>query len=166
MELKNTTADDVAGLIGFSATLKLLAWCADKNTPMMYVPEKIPENHPISVLIGRRNAERLSSEFGSMQVYLGTMQSFENNFRDGLICRMLRMELPLLVIATTFGITRRRAQQLQKEFVAKGLVKMPGKNAPENRGENAPENRGEIAPKNRGEIAPENRGENAPENEG
>ena len=58
LDIKNTTLDDVAAVIGFSATLRLSAWLGDSHP--VYIPAVAEAGQLLTRLIGLSATAALS----------------------------------------------------------------------------------------------------------
>jgi hypothetical protein len=131
MELKNTTLDDVAAIIGFSATLRLSAWFGDAGN--LYVPSVVTEDQVLSKLIGVSAAKRLSAEWGRQHLALPRLRAYEDDVKKRVIARMLEHKMGTREIAGHMRMSERRVQQITRELEASGLIAivLPVKNQPE-----------------------------------
>ena len=120
MDIKNTTLDDIASVIGFSATLRLSAWFGDGSN--LYVPNEIGEDHVITKLIGISAASRLSKSFGKKHLALPRISSYENDVRRRIVCRLLELRMATSEIAQHLRMTERRVQQIARDLEVAGLV--------------------------------------------
>jgi hypothetical protein len=120
MELKNSTLDDVAAVIGFSATLRLAAWFGDGSN--IYVPEKISEGQVLANLIGLTAARRLCDEWGGQHLALPRLRAYEDDVKRRIIARMLEHNFSTREVATHMRMTERRIQQIARELEAAGLI--------------------------------------------
>lgn len=160
MASQNTTLDDLAAVIGFSATVRLSAWFS--NGSSLYIPEIVTDECLLTKLVGRPAAERLSREWPKKLIWIPTMSSYDELRRRRMICRMLEQKFGSKEIARTIGMSEKRILQITRELEIEGFLQPV---APE---ESAWENDGGKTPL---EITPENRPQEiawvfAPENEG
>lgn len=140
---KNTTLDDVAAVIGFTATAQLSAWFANGN--YLYVPITVDEDSRLAKIIGISAAKRLSEAFPGEHLAVPRMSFYFRENRRFMIARMLEQEFSTGEIAIHFGMTERRIQQIQRELEVEGLLrpvlgrgKAQGKTPLENYPEKAP----------------------------
>jgi hypothetical protein len=115
----NTTLDDYSAIIGFSATLKLVAFYGGKN---LYVPGNVTEDQEVSKLLGVSAAVALSREFGFEWVFVPDMASFEQDRQRGMIWGMLRRGVPVQDIARWVRMSERRIMQIRTELEAENLL--------------------------------------------
>ena len=88
MELKNTTLDDLAAVIGFSAALRLSAWFGD--CPPLHAPAVAEESQLLVRLIGLSAASHLSVTWGGQQIAVPQITQYENDVMKHL--RAIRHE--------------------------------------------------------------------------
>jgi DNA-binding NarL/FixJ family response regulator len=115
----NTTLDDIATVIGFTATLRLAAYYGGQN---LYVPANPDEGCQIVRLIGLSASRRLAGEFGSEHVAVPTMWAYEEDQRNRLILNLLKQGQSPKEIAHTTGMTERRVQQIRRHLEDVGLM--------------------------------------------
>lgn len=130
MEVRNTTLDDLASIIGFTATLRLAAWYGDSN---LYVAATIAEDQRLVALIGEPAARRLSDEFGRQHIWVPGLHAAHREKRNHLIWTRLMEGAGSKAIAKETGLTERRVLQMRVQFERMGLIPMvlgkSGKNA-------------------------------------
>ncbi|MDP2262661.1 MAG: helix-turn-helix domain-containing protein [Hydrogenophaga sp.] len=119
MSVKNTTHDDLAPIVGFTATIKLAAYYGGKN---MTVPKKISEKHVLAKLIGVPAASALANEWPGCILAVPTLHFAEVELRNSRVLQLLRDGASTDAIAKANGITVRRVQQLRAEFEAAGFL--------------------------------------------
>ena len=146
MELRNSTLDDLSAVIGFSATLRLVAWFG-KRAPM-YVPAVAKEGQLICTLIGITAAKALSKEWGNERITVPGLNSHQLDVIRHSICQMAQKGMSVSEMCQQIDLSERRVQQIYAELeaanllekrVRKPLAKNGGKNIGENRGRNAPQ---------------------------
>lgn len=120
MELRNTTLDDVAGVIGFSATLRLAAWFGDGGN--VYVPEKVEPGQVLVKLVGLGAAQRLCDEWGGEHLALPRLRAYEDDVRRRMIGRMLEHKFSTREVAMHMRMSERRIQQIARELEVAGLI--------------------------------------------
>jgi hypothetical protein len=120
MDIRNTTLDDIAAVIGFSATLRLAAWFGDAGN--MYVPEHVGEGQVLTRLIGLPAAARLSREFGGEHLALPRLRSYEDDLKRRIVGRMLEQNFSSREIAVHMRLSERRVQQIARELESVGLI--------------------------------------------
>jgi hypothetical protein len=122
MELKNTTLDDVAAVIGFSATLRLAAWFGDGGN--LYVPEKINADQVLARLIGVSAAQRLCDEWGGEHLALPRLTAYEDDVKRRVVGRMLEQGFSTREVSTHIRMSERRIQQIARELESAGLIEV------------------------------------------
>jgi len=120
MELKNTTLDDLASVIGFSATLRLAAWFGDRGN--LYIPSTCAEGQLLVKLIGMSSAKRLTEEWGDQHVNVPRLRQYEDDLTKREIGRLLSHTMSTREIASTKRMSERRVQQICRELEAAGLI--------------------------------------------
>ena len=123
MEVRNTTLDDLAAIIGFTATLRLAVWFGDRKSNL-YVPDNVADGQQLVGLIGESAARRLSDEFGRQHINVPSLHSALREKRYELVHRRLLEGLGSKAIAKETGISERRVSQLRVEFERLGLLPM------------------------------------------
>lgn len=124
MELRNTTLDDLASTIGFSATARLAAWYGDAGN--LYVPATAEPNNVLSRLIGIAAARKLSEAWGGEFLAIPRLRDHEDDVRKNRIGRMLEKGFNTREIARLERISERRVQQICRELEQAGLIKVVG----------------------------------------
>lgn len=115
----NTTLDDIAGEIGFTATITLATWYGGKN---LYIPAQPDESMALVKLIGMPSARRLSAVWGSSLVAVPTMWVYEEGQRNRLVGSLLHQGMGTKEIARAMGMTERRIQQIRRALEDAGLM--------------------------------------------
>lgn len=122
MEIRNTTLDDVAAVIGFSATLRLAAWFGDGGN--LYVPERVSEGQVLARLIGLSAATRLSEAWGGEHLSLPRLRAYEDDVKRRIVGRMLEQKFSSREIAVHMRMSERRVQQIARELETYGLIEV------------------------------------------
>lgn len=142
MDVKNTTLDDLAPIVGFTATIRLTAYYGGKN---MTVPKHVSDKHVLAKLIGMSAAKKLSDEYAGCRFWVPTLHVAEIEVRNAKVLERLRCRVSTDKIAAETGLTVRRVQQLRAQFESAGFLpeilsgEIPQEILPENSGENLPE---------------------------
>lgn len=138
MDVKNTTLDDLAPIVGFTATIRLTAYYGGKN---MTVPKHVSDKHVLAKLIGMSAAKKLSDEYAGCRFWVPTLHVAEIEVRNAKVLERLRCRVSTDKIAAETGLTVRRVQQLRAQFESAGFLPeiLSGENQQENSGENLPE---------------------------
>ena len=109
MELKNTTLDDLAAVIGFSAALRLSAWFGDCHP--MHAPAVAEEGQLLVRLIGLSAASHLSRTWGGQQIAVPRITQYENDVMKHRISRLHQKGFSSMRIARNFYISARRVHK-------------------------------------------------------
>lgn len=167
MEIKNTTLDDVASVIGFSATLRLAAWFGD-GVGNLYVPTTVGPDQLLVRLIGESAARRMSESWGGEHVAVPQISEYEIGVKRRAIAKLFERKFTSREIALIMGISERRVQQICRELEQAGLMDVvvpekktrvvAGRKITHNLWGEIPQ---EIAPESPQESPQENGGENA-----
>jgi hypothetical protein len=130
-ELKNTTLDDIASVIGFSATVRLAAHYGGRD---IYVPVEVSELHPIAKLLGVARLTHLSREWPGHRLSVPALGFADGEVRNAKVLSLLLHGMAVSHIANIVGLTDRRVHQLRREYESEGLltVELPQENASEN----------------------------------
>ena len=133
----NTTLDDIAGEIGFTATVTLATWYGGKN---LYIPANPDEKSALVRLIGLPAAKRLADLWHSSFLAVPTMWHYEEQQRNRTIGALLIDGKGTKEISVIMGMTERRIQQIRRALEDAGMLPLVirEKTAPENAQEKAP----------------------------
>lgn len=150
MELRNSTLDDLSAVIGFSATLRLVAWFG-KRAPM-YVPAVAKEGQLICTLIGITAAKALSKEWGNERITVPGLNSHHLDVIRHSICQMAQKGVSVSEMCRQIDLSERRVQQIYAELEAANLLKKRvrkplAKNGGKNPLQNTPQTYPQNAPK-------------------
>lgn len=121
MQNRNTTLDDLAAIIGFTATVKLSMWFGSRKSNL-YVPKQASEDHAIAKLIGLPAMRRLVAEFEGEHLSVPGLHGVFVEGRNALIRDRLLRGHGTREIAAETGLTERRVLQLRREFESMGLL--------------------------------------------
>lgn len=131
----NTTLDDLAGVIGFTGTLRIAVWFGGQN---LYIAAQPAEGQQLVKLIGIAAAKRLAEQWGGETVAVPTMWAYEEDQRNRLVANLLHRGISPRDIARDMGMTERRIQQIRRVLEDTGLVPLVlGKNGGQNLQEKA-----------------------------
>lgn len=119
--IMNTTLDDIAAVIGFTATVRLAAHYGGRD---MNVPVAVSDKHLIAKLVGMSALQRLHAEWAGERVTMPTLGLVATDLRNARILRDLMAGVGLGLIAEREGLTNRRVEQLRRAFEADGLLPM------------------------------------------
>lgn len=117
----NTTLDDIAAVIGFSATLRLAACYGGSR---VHVPVEVSEKNAIAKSIGVQAARKLATEWGDPNEALSvpTLRRVDMALRDARMLGLFREGADCDTVANATGFSTRRVQQLRKDFEADDLL--------------------------------------------
>lgn len=121
MQSKNTTLDDLAAIVGFTATVKLSMWFGSRKNNL-YVPKVATEDHLLAKLIGLPAMRRLVAEFEGEHLSIPGLHGVFVEGRNALIRDRLLQGHGTREIALETGLTERRVLQLRREFEQMGLL--------------------------------------------
>lgn len=147
---QNTTLDDIASVIGFSLTARLAAHYPGSK---VWVPSAVSEHNVLTKLLGISAAKRLANSWPGEFLSIPKMTVVEVENRNAMILAMIADGIAPDAIEAEAGISRRRLNQLKREWQDSGLIdaaimtakrrkfaeKMRAENAQKNGGKNAPE---------------------------
>ena len=146
MELKNTTLDDVAAVIGFSAAVRLSAWFGG-GTANLYVPRNVEPGQLLVKLIGLSAAQKLTQEWGHQHLAIPRLHNYDSDIIKQQIGKMFERGFTAREIGRNLRMGERRVQQICQELSAAGLLEIDlAKNAQKNAQKNAPEKEGGKSP--------------------
>ena len=119
---QNTVLDDVCGLIGFSATIRLIEWYGGRH---VYVPETPADDHPLALLLGAAALRALSREFGSTMIWVP--KDATGKRRQGIqtkkaVARLLNKGHLVAQVAHSLGMSARQVSRIAQELLTLGLV--------------------------------------------
>lgn len=120
MEIKATTLDDIAAVVGFAATVRLCAWYGDAS--YLYVPLKVDGEHHLVRLIGRSAANRLSKEWGGEHLAIPSSTGYDQAVRYKMIGFLITKGCTAREVAQLVHVSPRRVQQVCRELEAAGLI--------------------------------------------
>jgi hypothetical protein len=117
--MQASNLDDVAGVIGYTATRILSAWYAGRS---LYVPGRARDDHPLARLIGPAALRALVREFASIQVAIPPEAEDDRFRRDRRIAAALVAGQTAKQIADNESLTVRRVEQIRAELVSSGWL--------------------------------------------
>ncbi|WP_315127295.1 hypothetical protein [Comamonas antarctica] len=120
MTTKNTTLDDIAGVIGFTATLRLAAWYG--NDDNLYVPDKVDEGQVLVRLLGRDAALRMAAAFPREWIAVPRLTVYDDELRKSRIGSMLTRGFSTRQVSKFERISERRVQQVCRELERHGMI--------------------------------------------
>lgn len=117
--LQSTVLDDLAPVIGFTATCALAVWYGGR---MLYVPSRYYPGHPLARLIGPSALRRLVEELGSESIKVPAAAGVEQMRRERQACEMYADGRSAADVAAALGVTQRRAEQMRVELEERGWL--------------------------------------------
>ena len=124
MDIRNTTLDDIAGVIGFTATLRVSAWFGAGNN--LYVPEVVEDDQLLVRLIGRSAADRMAEAFPREHLAIPRPTSYEEDLRRWRIATLLERGFSTRQVSGFEKLSERRVQQICRELETAGLIRPVG----------------------------------------
>ena len=109
MDIKNTTLDDLAAVIGFCAALRLSAWFGDCHP--MHVSAVAEDGQLLVRLIGPSAASHFSRTWGGQQIAVPRITQYENDVTKHRISRLHQKGFSSVEIARDFYISARRVHK-------------------------------------------------------
>ena len=117
-----TYMDDVCAIIGFSATVRLIAWHGGSH---IYVPGEATPGHPLVALMGESALRALVDEFGSQTLWIpadvngGAREAIQ---RKRTVARLIHRGHSSHQIAAETGLALRTVQRISRELRDANLV--------------------------------------------
>lgn len=118
-DLVNTTLDDIAPVVGFSAAIRLSAHYGGRD---LHVPIEFNVEHPISRLIGEARMKALVNTWPGERLSIPTLATIRSETRDAKVLSLLLRGVDCYAIANVTEIGYRRVKQLRQEFVTSGIL--------------------------------------------
>lgn len=123
MELRNSTHDDLASVIGFTATMRLVAWFGGNN---MFVPRTFDADTQLVKLIGESAAQRLIDEWPGQHLSVPAMSTYDDDVRKRRVGLMLEKGFSTRAVSHLERMSERRVQQIARELEQAGLIEVLG----------------------------------------
>lgn len=123
MELRNSTHDDLAGVIGFTATMRLVAWFGGNN---MFVPRTFEVDTILVKLIGESAAQRMVQEWAGQFIAVPAMSAYDDDVRKRRIGLLLEKGFSVRSVSLLEKVSERRVQQIARELEQAGLIEIIG----------------------------------------
>lgn len=117
----NSTVDDIAAVIGFTATLRLCAWYGDRKAPL-YVPNAATPDHEVARLIGPAAFKRLVDEWGNEHLSISSLSQYEDDCRNRLVRDLFSRGHSPSEISRITKLGERRLQQLRVHLEESGML--------------------------------------------
>jgi hypothetical protein len=115
----NTCIDDVAAIIGFSATVRLIQWYGGRN---IYIPSEASAGHPLAALMGESALRALCGEFGDQTLWVPSAAEQADLATKKSVAKLVLKGRGSLAISVELGITQRQVQRIRRELEAAGLL--------------------------------------------
>lgn len=122
-----STLDDLAEVIGFTATLHLLALFGGTR---IYIPETLPADHFLVRALGQHVAQTLSDHYAREQLEIPHAESFALLQRTRHVAALIRSGLDTVAIATLVGISNRQLNRYRENAKTLGLLCEPTPGSP------------------------------------
>lgn len=117
--MQATLPDEIGTAIGTLATMRLLALFGGTR---LYVPETMPDDHPIARAIGLPAAARLSAIFAREQLELPDSDEFHRLTRTRRVASLLRAGICPRDIAGLVGVSVKQVGRYRTEAEELGLL--------------------------------------------
>lgn len=120
MELRNTTMDDIAAVVGYTAARRLHVWFEGEN---LYVPIDMTDECVLARLLGLDVASRLSAEWPGEHIPIPlNLRQRDPEYWKSRIWRYARDGMDMRDIAEQLAIGERRVQQIVRELEQLGMI--------------------------------------------
>ncbi len=128
MNLKNSTLDDIAAVIGFTATLRLAAWFGEGGN--VYVPFQVEEGQVLVNLLGMSAARRLTEAWPGEHIAVPRPTQYEVDLMKRQVATLLESGFSSRKVSHWMRVSERRIQQICRELELAGLMQpvAPGGN--------------------------------------
>lgn len=120
----NTTLDDIAAVVGFSAAVRLAAFYGGKN---IYVAAHASPGQVLPDLIGLPCASAMAREWGGETIAVPCLAGVYVQERAAKIAKLHSEGLKPTAIAEATGCGPRRVQQVVSELKSQGVIRPPGR---------------------------------------
>ena len=124
MDVQNTTLDDIASVVGFTATLRLSAWFGEEGN--LYVPQKAEEGQLLVALLGMSAAQRLSEEWPGEHLAVPRPKQYEIDFQRKQVTRLIERGFTTRQVAHWLRCSERRVQQYLRDMEVAGILPVQG----------------------------------------
>lgn len=124
MSGQNTILEDIAAVIGYSATTRLVGWYGGNH---MTVPKSPPTSGPLFELLGASACARLCAEFPGERIDVPN-----DTLRDAMRIRrrvaiLLESGIGIKAVSSVVGIPRRQVERIRETLLAQGILSVGGK---------------------------------------
>lgn len=120
MNLRNTTLDDIAAVVGFTAALRLSAWFGEGSN--LYIPLSVSNDQMLVRLLGMSAARRLSEAWPGEHLSVPRPQEYEAQVQRRQIVDLLASGMTDRKIGHFLRLSPRRVQQIIRELEVDGLI--------------------------------------------
>jgi len=120
MEIKNSTLDDIAAVVGFTATLRLCVWFGDVGN--VYIPVAVDDGQLLVRHVGKSAATRLSQEWGGQHIAIPRLTTYERDMVRRMIAMMITRGCSTREVSHMARVSERRVQQVCRELELAGLI--------------------------------------------
>ena len=121
MNLKNSTLDDIAAVIGFTATLRLAAWFGEGGN--VYIPFQAEEGQTLVNLLGMPAARRLSEEWPGEHIAVPRPTQYETDLMKRQVVALMEAGFSTRKVSHWLRVSERRIQQIVRELEVAGLMR-------------------------------------------
>lgn len=119
MRSQNGVLEDIAAVIGFTATTRLVALFGPGK---LLVPMNASADHAISLAIGLPAARALSTEWGGQVLGLCFHADYHHARLVRAVANMIKGGMPTKDVAIVVGLTERQVRNLRAEAEEMGLL--------------------------------------------
>lgn len=123
--------DDLAEVLGFSATARLAAWFGDAGD--LYVPAEADPAGILARLIGQSAARRLSQRWGGRHLAIPQLHAYEREVMRCRVGRLFERGCTPREVAWLERSTEGRVVRIRDELDAAGLLRVVGDGTPRRR---------------------------------
>ena len=123
MRSENGVLEDIAAVIGFGATTRLVALFGSAPRPAnLLIPVDAHPDHAITRAIGEPAMRRLVAEWGGQVLHLSMDADFHHARLLRAVAAMLKSGMPAKDVAGVVGLTERQIRNLRTEAEEIGLL--------------------------------------------
>lgn len=126
MEQRKTILEDLSGVIGFTNTLKLMAWFGGDHKRRLYIPLTFDPDQIMAKVIGEDSARRLIQEWPGEFLSVPSLPDYEADVRKRKVKRMIEQNFGTQEIAGFLEMSERRIQQICRELELAELIPVQG----------------------------------------
>ena len=102
---------EIADVIGRQKALVLAGACGG----VLYVPQRLTQDHKIAKLVGMEAGNRLVASFGGCVVYIATCAKLRASWRNDAIKRWHEDGVPKRALSELTGLTERQINNVLKD---------------------------------------------------